>query len=878
MRRDAGSLGIGLAHSGVTLSVLLLIIGLIAPITNAATLVEARKMLAGGQYTECIAAATQAIPNALWEESWYILKMRAEMAIGQYDQALRTYQACVARNPEDVRIRVEAYSVLRLNGRVQEAEDQLRIARLLATRDPAQYASPLDRVALGRMLTFAGADARQVLELFYDAAKRQDPALADPHIASGDLALIKQDYAVAAESFQAAAKLTPEDPDIQLGLARSYENNAEAATAALNKALELNPRHVDSLLFQADNLIDREAYEQAEQILKAVLEINARHPSAWAYRAVMAHLAGNFEQEKTNRAEALKAWATNPDVDHLIGRKLSAKYRFSEGEAYQRQALAFEPSYQPARVQLCNDLLRLGKEQEGWKLAAEIFEKDPYNVVTYNLVTLRDHMAKFAVLENDHFIVRMDPREATIYGKRVLSLLETARTELTRKYAVELPQKITVEIFAEQKDFAIRTFGMPGGAGYLGVCFGNVVTANSPATWGATPHNWEAILWHEFCHVITLQKTRNRMPRWLSEGISVYEELARNSAWGQRMNPGYRKMILDGQATPVSKLSGAFLAPPSPQHLQFAYYESSLVIRYIVEKYGMESLQKVLTDLGEAIPINTALAKHTVAIEKLDEEFAAWLKEQAQKLAPGADLAQPELPLDADSAAMAKWNAEHPKNFWGLVSEGRALIAESKFEEAKKPLTAAAELYPDYDGPAGPYLLLATAHRSLAETDQERDMLQKHLAGDADAVEARLRLIELLTAAKDWKAVKDVADQVMAVNPLIPAPHRALASASAELQMRPVAIEAQRSLLLMDPLDRASNHYTLARLLLAENELKDARRQVVMALEQAPRYRDAHKLLLEIVDKMGDPPEITPPSGPVPATQPTVPPPPLLPN
>ena len=58
-------------------------------------------------------------------------------------------------------------------------------------------------------------------------------------------------------------------------------------------------------------------------------------------------------------------------------------------------------------------------------------------------------------------------------------------------------------------------------------------------------------MWHELCHVVTLAKTKNRMPRWLSEGISVYEERLRNAAWGQRMNGPYRELILAGQAAPV---------------------------------------------------------------------------------------------------------------------------------------------------------------------------------------------------------------------------------------------------------------------------------------------------------------------------------------
>ena len=116
--------------------------------------------------------------------------------------------------------------------------------------------------------------------------------------------------------------------------------------------------------------------------------------------------------EEDARKKALERWEANPEIDHLIGRKLSQKYRFAEGSARQKQALAMDPEYQPAKLQLCQDLLRLGEEAEGWKLAAEIFSKDGYNVVAYNLVTLRDRLAGFRTLEGEGLIVRMETREA----------------------------------------------------------------------------------------------------------------------------------------------------------------------------------------------------------------------------------------------------------------------------------------------------------------------------------------------------------------------------------------------------------------------------------------------------------------------------------
>ena len=817
----------------------------------AAEVADAQKLFWSGKYAECVAACDEAIEDREFDEEWYLLKIRAQLATGQYPQALRTYEEALDRHDRSIPVLLAGYDVLRRNDRPDEADEALLIIRTIAARSPRRYTDAPSRVALGRALVHSDADARQVLELFFDPAKKDSPASADPWLAGGELALDKHDYALAAESFQEAAKRTPDDPDVYFGLARSFESDAERAAEALAKALELNPFHTDSLLFQADGLVDREDFEKAEALLKQVLEINPRHHRASAYRAVLAHFAGDRASEQKHRASALASWTTNPEVDHLIGRKLSQNYRFAEGAACQRKALEFVPSYRPAKEQLCQDLLRLGQEDEGWRIAAEVFKEDPYNVLAYNLVTLHDTIGKFRTLENDHFVLRMEPREAQIYGERVMRLLERGRQKLVGKYGVDLGGKVVVEIFDKQKDFAVRTFGLPGGEGFLGVCFGDVVTVNSPATRPGRASNWEAVVWHEFCHVVTLNKTRNKMPRWLSEGISVYEERQETPSWGQVMNPPYRELILDGKATPVSKLSSAFLRPPTPMHLQFAYYESSMVVEYVIERFGIEALRKVLADLGDDVPINAALARHTEPIDKLDAAFEQWLKGKANELAAGVDWEKPEIDLDAGSAAMREWNEKHPSSFWGLLGEGRALIAERKWKEAVAPLEKAAKLYPTYGEAGGPYLLLAAAHREMGDAAAERAMLEKHLALDDDAIEPRLRLMEVAAAAQDWKAVRRVAEETLAVNPLVPPPHRYLAKAAAALGERAPAIEAHRTLLMLDPLDRADHHYQLAKLLVEDKKLPEARAEVVRALEEAPRFREAHKLLLKIVAESG---------------------------
>jgi len=471
-------------------------------------------------------------------------------------------------------------------------------------------------------------------------------------------------------------------------------------------------------------------------------------------------------------------------------------------------------------------------------------------------------MQKFRTLTSDGFVVRMDAREAEIYGPRVLEILEEAKRVLCEKYDVELKETIAVEIFPRQQDFAIRTFGLPGGAGFLGVCFGKVITMNSPASQGDSPSNWEAVLWHEFCHVVTLTKTRNRMPRWLSEGISVYEEGLRNRSWGQSISPSYRKMILGEDLTPVSRLSGAFLQPKSSDHLLFAYYESSVVVEYLVNEFGIEALRAILDDLGKGLQINDAIARHAAPLEEIDASFEEFIKSRAEAFAAGADFDDEDLPRQADSAAWKAWLNEHPDNFHGLQQYALSLIREKQWEKAREPIKRLLELAPEYAGSGSPLLLEAKVSRELGETDRELEVLKQLAELSSDSVEVYRRLAELDSERGDWESVIVNAKRILAVNPLIPEPHRVLAVAGERSGNREAAISGLLTLSVMDPFDPADVHFRAAQMLQQAGRLEEAQKQVLLALEDAPRYREAHELLLSVIEQRDQPQYPPPPPFP----------------
>jgi tetratricopeptide (TPR) repeat protein len=814
----------------------------------AADLTEAQHALLNGNYAGVIKQATGELRESPANSEWAMLLAQALLTVGRNAEADRVAKEALGRDTRSIRLRWIAREVALANGRPDEAAAKLEEIRRLVNDSPWIYKAPADLVAFGRAALLLGGDPKAVLEKVFATAQKSDPKLRDVYLARGELALEKHDFQLAARAFEEGLKVLPDDPDLLCGRARAYESgDREVALESLKAALKRNPKHVPTLLQLAENHIDGEAYDDAAKLLDEIIEINPVHPDAWAYRAIIAHLRNDAAGEKSARERALRSWPTNPRVDFLIGEKLSAKYRFAEGAAYQRRAREFDPGYLPASALLANDLLRLGDEAEGWSLAQSVHERDEYDVEAFNLVTLRDTMAKYAALSNDDFVIRMAAPEIAVYGPRVLSLLRRAKQTLAAKYGIELAKPTYVEIFADQRDFAVRTFGLPDVPGFLGVCFGRVVTANSPATSGS-PTNWESVLWHEFCHVVTLQLTKNKMPRWLSEGISVYEERQANPAWGMHIDSRYREMLLGEDLVPVGKLSAAFLAPKSSRHLQFAYLESSLVVEFIVEQFGIEKLRGILTDLRDGTEINLALAKNTAPLHTLEKDFEAFAKQRAQDIGAGLDWTRPdpELLMPSAEAELAAWEKKHPNNYYLLRLHAQRFMEQQKWAEAQAPLRQLVERFPEQTGSDTAYRPLATTLRSLGDAAGERAVLAKWAEVDDEATDAYLRLMELATAAKDWPTVARNAERYLAVNPLVAPPYRYLAQAAVETGDDSTAVVAWRTLIQLDVPDRTDAHFQLARVLQRRHETEDARRHALLALEETPRFREALRLLQEI--------------------------------
>ena len=130
-----------------------------------------------------------------------------------------------------------------------------------------------------------------------------------------------------------------------------------------------------------------------------------------------------------------------------------------------------------------------------------------------------------------------------------------------------------------------------------------------------------------------------------------------------------------------------------------------------------------------------------------------------------------------------------------------------------------------------------------------------------DNLPALLRLIQLHRESQSWDKLREVAGQLLAVQPLIATGHEAWIEAVEKLGKPAEATSSLRALQQLAPLDPADLHYRLARSLFAAGQIDEARREVLYALEESPRYREAQELLLAVTQARLTEPKIDSPGS-----------------
>jgi len=392
----------------------------------------------------------------------------------------------------------------------------------------------------------------------------------------------------------------------------------------------------------------------------------------------------------------------------------------------------------------------------------------------------------------------------------------------------------------------VRSVGLPGSVGYLGICFGELITMDSPSAREKGTLNWQATLWHEFVHVVTLQKTRNRIPRWLSEGISVFEETRRNPAWGQRLDLQYRMITGTGELPGVDDLEVFFTRPKTQLHLMFGYFLAGEFVNFYVAQYGFKSLVSALAQIGEGSKTVAAL-EAAAGGGSLDKPFRDYLRKRLAALdnlpVVSEDLLSQPLPNPAEHFLSGK------SPFTNAFRKGREALEKENWETAEAELQKASDLFPEFDGPDGPLDLLAGMYRSRGNKDKLRAVLERKLSLSATDDRACAALATLYEESGDWAKWLGVTRAALYIDPFDIAMRRKYQQALVRNGKQAEALIALAQLAALDGAHAAD--YRLQRVdLLAEMGLLDkARGEVIRLLEEMPYSWEGQQRLLKIVER-----------------------------
>jgi tetratricopeptide (TPR) repeat protein len=442
----------------------------------------------------------------------------------------------------------------------------------------------------------------------------------------------------------------------------------------------------------------------------------------------------------------------------------------------------------------------------------------------------------------------IEKTESPILSIYLKDLAEQAYKKYSVEYAYTPPPPIRIEVYRSHADFSVRTVGLAG-LGALGVSFGTTLAFDSPAARDAGPFNWGSTVWHELAHTFTLGTTNNRVPRWLSEGLSVYEEHHGRAGWGFGVTPDFLAAFKAGKLVPVSRMNEGFMHPQYPQQVQFSYYEASLVCELIARDYGEGALLKMLQGYKDGLSTDQVFMRVlNTDMKTFDKKFDDYLRARYASILPSITKEPPAIDKSMSVEQLQQVAARSPNDFGTQLLAGAGLLAHDRVDEAIVLLEKARAMFPDYGGDDSPYALLAMAYEKKGDTRKEADALQKWMSLTETNAKALFKLADLLEKLGDAKGAEDALDRAMFINPFEPSTHARLAEMAKAAGDKKVAVRERAAVVALGPVDRADALYQLAQAQHDAGEDAQARKSVLRALEEAPNYEKAQTLLLLLYD------------------------------
>ncbi|MEQ8765534.1 MAG: tetratricopeptide repeat protein [Planctomycetota bacterium] len=777
---------------------------------------------------------------------------RVLLEVGQHEEARHVFQQRLEREPSDIQAiwgLARTYSEL---GQHEQAHEICQRAIAVSKEKILEDPEPL--TALAHIYAYLERFERygNALEASSEALVEALGADADYYPARlllGDLYVRTYKGVDAKSQFLKALRVSPDLAEAHLGLARAhdYRGNAWEGEREIRRALGINPNCVGALELQAFYRLTDSRMREARELIDRVLEINPRSRESHGLLAAYHFLMGNEEAYQRQLEKTLTIDPSFGGVYYTLGEQLNNRRRFEEAIPYYRKAIEIDPTLWKAYDSLGRNLSQNGAMEEGLDMLLKARGRDNFNYPWRdNMIAVLRKLKTYSMIEDPPFVFYMPVEEKGVLFDYLRELYHEAWNTLCAKYQFEPKGPIAVEMFPSQADFSVRTLGMMGFSA-LGACFGKLITLVSPRSELRGEFDWVSTSWHEFTHVITLQLSDGRVPRWLTEGLSVYEEFQKNPKWDREMDLELFNAYHNGEIFPIAELNSAFRTSA----ILFGYYQGGLISDFIEREWGFDRIIEMLKLYAKDQQTPEIFEKVLgIPTDEFDERFLAYVR---QKIAPmklepvwseGSmtrfrrvlkdDPANVDAQLGLAAGYLSRGNLVDAEKFVGRALEvdpesargwlirGKLALREQSPEKARSfmergfglggedafvrlryagLLQAAGELdaaveqlenakaaFPRYVGPDSPYRLLYQIYSMRGETEKAYAELEA-LADIAETdMEARQLLAERAFEQKDWQKAQMYLEEILGIDPFLVGPHEMMATVHREQSRFELAI------------------------------------------------------------------------------------------
>lgn len=808
-----------------------------------------------GEYKEAAAALEPMVASGNFDpgvvESLYYSWIRT----GDYTKARDKFEAWAAANPNAGPVRLAAARANRLLGNYDRALTHLEAILTFANVGvAAQYekAAVLDEtgkhdeaVALYRKIyeNFANGIIRATSDYlpvirtlwalgggnnFHDAydllgiLTKSDPRNAEALVVQGDLVAEKYDETQAIASYRDALKIDPKMPEAHLGLAKTLAaTEPEKASAELENAMTTDPNLMGGHLLIAQQQIDSEEYDKAREEIGKVLAVNPKSSEAFSLLASIAFVQHNASDFDKYVKQVLETNAHYSKLYDLLAQSCEHLRLYKETVDFSRKALELNSQDWAAMGTLGINLVRIGQEQQGRQALDAAFKGDSFNVPVFNTLDVLDKLDQhFTKFDTTHFRVKLFEQEVAVLRPYVSDLLEKAFDTLSEKYGYKPAVPVNFEMYHDHNDFEVRTFGETG-FDALGVSFGRLFIMDSPTARKPDEFNWGSTLWHEFTHVITLEMSDHKVPKWLSEGLSVYEERKAYRGWGDHMKFDFLRAMQAKKFLPVAEMNNGFIHPKYPGQVFVSYYEASLICDFIEQRNGFPAIKKMLLlykdDKDTPAVFQEALG---VTLEQFDSEFAKWVGDKVK---------------DIDVKA-----------FTELMTSGQETLVKGDTDKAIEILNKTIQMYPEFTEDHNAYEPLADAYLKKGDKKAAIETLKKYVGYSDTAFNGNMKLAGLLMDEGDAAGARQAFEGAQYIRPMDLEEHQKFGDFLLKQKQYGPAVREFEALIALNTPDKAGTYTKLAESDFGRGDRQSAKANVLKALEIAPSYEPALELLLKV--------------------------------